>query len=116
MKKITIAFLVLVMVGSLANVAMACKGKHGHHHKGKFFTYMDTDNDEKITSAEMTDHAVKMFKEHDANKDGVITLSEVKKDVASKFTKIDTDKDGFVNKDELKSHWKEKGKEYHKSK
>ncbi len=96
---------------------MACKGKDGDHHgKGKFFSYMDANSDGKVTSAEMTDNAVKMFKDHDTNNDGVITLNDVRTDVASRFTKIDQDKDGFVSKEELKSHWKEKNKEYHKSK
>ncbi len=116
MRQITISLLALIILGSLANEVIACKGKDGDHHKGKFFTYMDANSDGKVTSAEMTDNAVKMFKEHDTNKDGVITLNDVKNDVASKFTKIDTNKDGFVDRDELRSHWKDKDKEYHKSK
>ncbi len=115
MRKITISLLTIVMLSSLSQ-AMACKGKDGEHGKGKFFSYMDANSDGKVTSAEMTDNAVKMFKDHDTNNDGVITLNDVKTDVASKFTTIDKDKDGFVTKEELRSHWKEKGKEYHKSK
>lgn len=111
MKTIKISLLALILLSSLTSEAMACKDKHGHH-KGKFFSFIDANNDEKITSAEMTDHAVKIFKEHDTNNDGVITLNDVKNDVATKFTKIDKNKDGFVNKDELKDHFKNKHKDH----
>jgi hypothetical protein len=68
MKQITVSLLALIMLSSLTSEVMACKGKDGDH-KGKFFTYMDTNTDGKVTKTEMTDNALKMFKEHDTNYD-----------------------------------------------
>lgn len=116
MKKLTVSFLVLIVLNALAIESKAChkEGKDGH--KDKFFSYIDANKDGKLTQGEMLDNATKMFKEHDKNKDGVITMVDVKDDVSANFTESDKNKDGFVDKDELKAHFKTKHKEYYKSK
>ncbi len=117
MKKITISFLVLIVLNALAIETKAChKDGKDHGGKDKFFGYMDANNDGKLTEGEMSDHSTKMFKEHDKNNDGVITLNDVKKESTTNFTEADKNKDGFVDKDELRAHFKSKYKGSCKSK
>ncbi len=91
MKKLTISFLVLIVLNALAIETKACH-KDGKDHKDKYFGYIDANKDGKLTQGEMVDHSTKMFKEQDKNKDG------------------------FVDKDELRAHFQAKHKDSCKSK
>lgn len=114
MTKYSLTALTALIFGSglaLAGTALAggdCGGKGAGKGGEQRMHHLDTNEDGKVTLAELTQVRESWFTEIDANKDGVVTQAEVDahrktahaERIAQMFARKDTNKDGRLSKEE----------------
>lgn len=110
MKKVTIAALITICVGSVAYTAMA------QNHRGgpapMMLETLDANQDGSISKDEVNAHRADRFASADMNGDGLVTADEFEAFAqaeraqkqeerrARRFAKLDADGDGFVTAEE----------------
>lgn len=84
------------------------KGKH-HEHGEKFFERFDTNQDGKVTQAEIEQVRADRFARFDANEDGKLSLEEyealwldaMREHIEKRFQKLDNDGDSAITTEEF---------------
>ncbi|MEM7330334.1 MAG: EF-hand domain-containing protein [Pseudomonadota bacterium] len=109
MKKLTIAALVTIIVGSAAYTAIA-QQQRGHH--GPMLEGVDANQDGNISKDEVMAHRAEKFTSADTNGDNLVTADEFEAFAlaererkqeerrARRFAKLDADGDGFITAEE----------------
>ena len=88
----------------------------GHHGKGRFMSFFDTNGDDVVTTEEFKAAAAERFRNMDADGNGAVTqdefgayLKEKRQNWSTvKFQKMDIDKDGNVSQSEYLDYQQQK--------
>ncbi|MGD8568414.1 MAG: EF-hand domain-containing protein [Gammaproteobacteria bacterium] len=97
-----------LLVMGCALLATPVLAGSGHHGKGRFMEFFDTNGDNLVTLEEFNESAAKRFDRMDDDGNGVITSAEFGSYISErraewrerKFAMMDSDKDGQVSRDE----------------
>ena len=98
---------IMVVAGCVSLAAPVLAGS-GHHGKGRFMEFFDSNGDNLVTMEEFNGSAATRFDRMDEDGDGVVTAQEFGSYIGErraewrdhKFASMDSDKDGQVSQDE----------------